>query len=153
MNNDDTDFGAGAFFCCEGIVAKNEDPENRGRVQCVIPIIDEEDVTEIWARRVCFFVGAPGYGDFHLPEIGTEVVLWGRMGDTNNLFYAPLYNENYPVPSDFRTPAKRGLRNDGDYAVITEGDLILRGGRIIIQADVSVKIIGPGGIFQLTGGE
>ena len=152
-DENERDFGAGSFFCCEGIVARIDDPENRGRVQCIIPIFDEQEIYEVWARRVQLFVGPPGYGDFHLPDVGVEVVLQGRMGDTHNLFYQPLANEERPVPSDFRTSAKRGIRNDGDYAIITEGNLILRAGKVIIEADSTVQIIGPGGIFERNGAE
>lgn len=143
----------GGFFCVEGIVADVDDPENQHRVQCKIPTIDEETIYPVWARRMCLFAGPAGYGDFHPVEKGTEVVLFGRLGDDKNLFYAPLYNEDFPVPTDFRSLAKRGVRSDGDYLIITQGNLILRAGKIIIEADASVVINAPAGVFQNTGGE
>ena len=135
------------FTGVEGIVAINDDPERRGRVQCIIPIIDEHEAYPVWARRICLFTGAPGYGDFHPPEKGAEVVLWGRLGDTHNLFYAPLYNENYPVPSDFQNSATRGFRTDGDYKMIVEGDLFIHAGRLIIETIGTARITAAGGVF------
>jgi hypothetical protein len=137
------------FSGVEGIVAENKDPEHRCRVQCKIPLVDEENVYPIWARRINLFTGGPGYGDFHPPEKGTEVVLWGRLNDMHNLFYAPLYNEDYPVPTDFRNLSTRGIRNDGNYSIITDGHLYIRAGTITIESDSSVRIIGPGGIFNM----
>ena len=136
------------FTGIEGIVAVNDDPERRCRVQCKIPLLDESEVYQVWARRISLFVGGAGYGDFHYPEIGTEVVLWGRMNDERNLFYAPIFNEDYPVPSDFQNLATRGFRNDGDYKMITEGNLYIRAGRILIEADSIVQVIAPAGFFQ-----
>lgn len=141
-DDDDRDFW---FSGVEGIVHNNDDPERRGRVQCVIPSIDENVVYPIWARKMGLFTGGRGYGDFHYVAVGAEVVLFGRLGDTKNLFYAPLYNEDYPVPTDFENQTTRGFREDGDYKVVVEGDFIVRAGRIILQADTSVRIIGPAG--------
>lgn len=147
LNTDERDFGAGDFFCAEGIVARNDDPENRCRVQCVIPIIDEDEIHEIWARRFQLYVGAPGYGDYFVPERGAEVMLIGRLGDTNNLFYAPLYNETHHAPPDFPDGTVSGVRVPGDYKQIAELDMQLRAGRVSIEADASVHIIAPSGVF------
>lgn len=147
MNSDERDFGDGAFFCSEAIVARNDDPENRCRVQCIVPIIDENEVHEVWARRFQLYVGSPGYGDHFVPEVGAEVVLIGRMGDTNNLFYSPLFNETYLPAPDFPDATVSGLRVPGDLKIIADLDFQLRGGRIDIEADASIRITAPGGIF------
>lgn len=146
-NNYERDFGEGEFFCAEGIVAKVDDPENRCRVQCVIPIIDEDEVYEIWARRIQLYVGAPGYGDYFVPEIGAEVMLQGRLGDTNNLFYAPLFNETHPAPPDFENPTVSGFRVQGDLKMIAELDMQLRAGRLAIQTDGQINIVAGAGFF------
>lgn len=146
-NPDDPDFGNGAFFCAEGIVAKNDDPENRCRVQCRIPIIDEDEIHEVWARRFQLFVGAPGYGDYFVPELGVAVMLIGRFGDTNNLFYAPLFNEQNVAPPDFTDASIFGFRTQGDFKLITELDLQIRAGRISLESDGQINIIAPGGLF------
>lgn len=145
--NDDEEVPDRWFSGVEGIVAVNEDPERRGRVKVIIPLVSEEEVYDVWARRVQLFVGGPGYGDFHPLELNTEVVLWGRMGDPNNLFYAPLYNEDFPVPSEFQNTAARGLRADGDYLLICDGDLFLRAGRIVMESSSTIRITAPAGVF------
>ena len=140
-------------FPALGIVAAIDDEARQHRVQCIIPVVDEDEIYPVWARRVSMFAGPPGYGDFHPPAIGTEVVLWGLAGEPHHLIYAPLYNEDFPIPSDFADAGTRGVRSDGDYKVITAGNLILRAGKIIIEADASVIITGPAGIFQKSGSE
>lgn len=147
FNTDERDFGAGEFFCAEGIVAKNDDPENRCRVQCVIPIIDENEIHEIWARRFQLHVGAPGYGDYFVPELGVEVMLIGRLGDTNNLFFAPLFNERYVAPPDFPDASVAGFRVQGDMKFIAELDAQISAGRISIESDGQINIVAPGGLF------
>lgn len=147
MNTDERDFGDGAFFCAEGIVARNDDPENRCRVQCIIPQIDDAETHEIWARRFQIYVGSPGYGDYFVPEIGAAVVLIGRMGDTHNLFYAPLFNESSLPSADFPDGSVSGLRAAGDLKMIADLDLQIRGGRISMEADGQINIVAPGGLF------
>jgi hypothetical protein len=152
----DHDFGEGQFFCAEGVVAKNEDPENRCRVQCTIKIIDENEIYPIWARRYQVHVGANGYGDYWVPEIGAEVMLQGRFGDTNNLFYAPLYNEKHlPSKSEFPNPRVAGVRFKGDLKFLADMDMKIRAGKALeligidkvqIKSDVKVEVIAPGGL-------
>jgi hypothetical protein len=147
------DFGDRSPFPSSGIVAKVDDPERRHRVQCVIPLIDPEVIYPVWARRMNLFAGPPGYGDFFPPEVGTEVVLFGRFNDPENLYYAALFNEDFPIPPDFPNEATKGMRIFGDFKLIVEGNLMLRGGKVIIESDSTVKISGPAGVHQGTGGE
>jgi hypothetical protein len=148
FNTDDAaDFGAGAFFCAEGIVARNDDPENRCRVQCVVPMIDEDEIHEIWARRIQLYVGAPGYGDYFVPELGAAVMLLGRLGDTHSLFYAPIFNETNLPSADFPDQTVSGVRVPGDHKIIADLDVQIRGGRLNLEADGSIRITAPGGIF------
>lgn len=147
MNDKNPDFGDGAFFCAEGIVARNDDPENRCRVQCIIPVIDEAEIHEIWARRFQIYVGAPGYGDYFVPEIGAAVMVQGRFGDTKNLFYTPLFNEKNVAPPDFADGTVFGFRVPGDLKFIAELDMQIRAGRISIESDGQINIVAPGGLF------
>ncbi len=118
--NDEGDFGAGDFFCVEAVVARNDDPENRCRVQCVIPIIDEIEIHEIWARRLQIYVGENGFGDYFVPEVGAEIMVLGRLGDTNHLFYAPLWNEERKPSPDFPDQSVAGWRVPHNLKVIAE---------------------------------
>jgi Type VI secretion system/phage-baseplate injector OB domain len=130
------------------IVAKNDDPEHRHRVKVVIPSIDENEIHDKWCDRLVWWAGSPGYGDFHIPEIGSEVVLFGRLSEKYVLFFISRFNEDYPVPKDFwRPPDTRGFRTDGDYKSIVELDHQLRAGRFLIESDSSVRIIAPAGLW------
>jgi hypothetical protein len=98
-------------------------------------------------KRIVWWSGAPGYGDFHPPEIDSEVILFGRLGQKHNLYYASVFNEDFIVPSDFREPTVRGFRTDGDYKSIVELDHQIRAGRLLIETDATARIIAPGGLY------
>ncbi|HYX72623.1 MAG TPA: phage baseplate assembly protein V [Nitrososphaera sp.] len=127
-----------------GIVAANDDPLHQNRIKAIIPAINERDPFDVWIRRLNLFVGSPGYGDFHPPELKTEVAIWAVMGQPYQFIYAPIYNEKFPVPPDFQDPATRGVRSDGDYKIITRGDLILEGGRVLIKSAFGTTQISAG---------
>lgn len=130
----------------EGIVVVNEDPEGQHRIKVVIPVIDEAVMFDEWVTALIPWVGPDGYGPVNAPELGSEVVLFGRLAEKHNLFYLARYNEDFRVAAEFADGA-RGLKTDGDYRIIGEGDLYLRGGRVIIEADASIRITAPGGFF------
>lgn len=130
------------------IVAVNEDPEHQHRIKVVIPSVDEDRVHDKWCDRLVIWSGAPGYGDFHIPEKGSEVVLIGRLGGKHNLMYISRFNEDFPVPKDFWLPPHtRGFRTDGDYKTIVTLDHQMYAGRYRIESDSSVQIIAPAGFF------
>ncbi|MGA9774011.1 MAG: phage baseplate assembly protein V [Blastocatellia bacterium] len=136
------------YMCAlEAIVAVNADPEHQHRIKVIIPSIDENVIHDRWIKRIVWWAGAPGYGDFHIPELGSEVVLFGRLAEKHNLYYASVYNEKFIVPADFRRPTIRGFRTDGDYASIVELDQQIRAGRLRIETDASTELIAPGGFF------
>lgn len=144
INNSKTDFGDGDFFCAEAIVARNDDPENRCRVQCIVPIIDENEVHEIWARRFQLYVGETGFGDYFIPEAGTEVILIGRLGDTNNLFYAPLWNESRkPSSIEFPNKSVAGIKVPNSLKFIAGQLLKLQAQIIEAVAAQIAKILAP----------
>jgi hypothetical protein len=133
----------------EAIVADNDDPENQHRVKVVIPSIDENLIFDKWARQLMCYVGPPGYGGFFVPDIGAEVILFGRLASKYHLLYAPVYNEDYPVPADFdgATTTAVGFRAPADMKFIAEGDMQRRAGGIRDECDGAHEIIAPGGLF------
>ncbi|GEM_PF-3402429 len=131
----------------EAIVAINEDPEHQHRIKVIIPSIDEDEIHDDWINRMVWFTGAEGYGDFHIPGIGSEVLLFGRTAEKHHLYYISRFNEDFRVPPDFDRPTVRGFRHDGDYKQIVELDFQIRAGRLEIEADASITLIAPGGIF------
>ena len=130
----------------EGIVVENEDPENQHRIKVKIEVLDEFKVLDKWVRQIGCYVGGPGYGSFFVPEINTEVILFGRLGQKYNLYYMSVYNEDFPVPADFRFPREGGNSRTRRSEVHHRkaGDMQLRGGGLRMQADFgAIEIIAP----------
>ena len=128
------------------IVADNEDPERQHRVRVIIPSIDENLIFDVWARQIVFCLGN-GFGSVFIPPKGSEVVLFGQLGQKYNLFYASLYNEDFQIPPDFENDAMTGFRVPGDLKMIADLDAQIRAGRVSIEADASIHITAPTGVF------
>ena len=138
------------LICVEAIVAENEDPEHQHRVKVIIPIMDEHQMRDEWVRPMVPYVGGVGFGSFFVPARGSEVVLFGRLGQKHNLFYLSVYNEDYPVPTDFQQQHPEtvaGFRIPGDFKLIVEGDLQIRCGAMHVETDGAINLIAPGGLF------
>lgn len=135
------------LIAVEGIVAVNEDPERRHRIKVIIPSMDEEKVRDEWVEQLGVYVGGPGFGSFYLPAVGSEVRLFGRLGQKHNLVYLSVYNEDFIVPPDFEDSATCGVRAPGDMKMIAEGDLQLRAGGMQLESDGAFSIIAPAGLF------
>ncbi|PYS88967.1 MAG: hypothetical protein DMF64_18865 [Acidobacteria bacterium] len=117
----------------EGIVADTGDPEQMHRVRVVIPLIDESEVHDEWIPALVPWVGANHYGPVHLPEIGSEVLLFGRLGQKHTLFYLSRFNEDFNVPGEF-ADRSRGLKCDTPYRLLC--DLLIQ---ILSQTQVLVR--------------
>jgi hypothetical protein len=138
----------------EAIVAINIDPENQHRIKVVIPMIDENLIFDKWVRPMGVDVGEPGFGSFFVPALKSEVILCGRLGQKHNLFYESSYNEDFEVAPDFRNEDGAsgggtvcGVRSPGDMKLIAEHDMQLRMGRAHIEADATIRLLAPGGVF------
>lgn len=137
----------GAWLIGEtGIVAENEDPERQHRVKVLIPAIDENLVFDDWVRQMVFCMGN-GYGSVFIPPIGSEVVLFGQLGQKFNLFYAGVYNEEMQIAEDFEDSTVSGMRVPGDFKIIADLDGQLRAGRWSLEADSQINIVAPGGVI------
>jgi hypothetical protein len=151
------------FVAIPGIVAINEDPEHQDRIKCVIPYIDEDVIHDKWIDSLVRFVGPEGYGDSHRPALGTEVILFGRSGQPHNIFYVSRFNEDFLVPERLRVPGVRGFKHDDDYLALVDGDYTLeagakvtieaegevklKGSKIVLQSDTKVEILAPQGLW------
>lgn len=129
-----------------GIVADNKDPDRQHRVKVIIPSIDEDNVYDEWARQMVFCLGN-GFGSVFIPPVGSEVVLFGQLGQKFNFYYAGLYNEEMQIAEDFEDETVAGFRVPGDLKLIAELDAQLRAGRISIEADSQINIVAPAGFF------
>ena len=123
------------------IVADNQDPENQHRVRVIIPSIDENLIFDEWARQMVFCLGN-GYGSAFIPPKGSEVVLFGQLGQKYNLFYASLYNEEMEVPEGFSDEMGVGIHAPGNLKFIAELLAKVAGQNVEVIAEQLAKISG-----------
>lgn len=83
------------------LVADNEDPDRQHRIKVTIPSIDPDIVYDEWARQMVLSCLGDGFGAAWVPPKGSEVVLFGQLGEKHHLFYASLYNEEMRVPEGY----------------------------------------------------
>ncbi len=144
----------------EGIVAVNEDPEGQHRIKVVIPLIDENVVYDEWVVALVPWVGPDGYGPVHTPEIGSEVVMFGRLGERHELFYVSRFNEDFKTPTEF-ADGSRGLKCDLPYRllcdlliqIVSGTQLLMRGEeRADVQGGIAVDLDAPDVRLKAGGG-
>ena len=128
----------------EALVADVSDPEGMHRIRVIIPSIDEDAVHDEWIPGMMAWVGPDGYGPVNLPELMSEVLLFGRLGQKHSLFYLSRYGEETTIPGEFVGDEARGLKTDGRYKLLA--DLLIE---IVSQARVDVKA--P--VVRLLGGD
>lgn len=123
------------------IVADIRDPERQHRVRVIIPSIDEDLIFDEWARQMVFCLGN-GFGSAFIPPIGSEVVLFGQLGQKFHLFYASLYNEEMVVPEGFDNEMTVGIRAPGNLTFIAEQVAKILAQNIEINATQLAKFLG-----------
>lgn len=133
----------------EGIVADTADPLSQHRVKVIIPVIDENVVYDEWVTALMPWVGPAGYGPVHLPEPGTEVVLFGRLGQKHTLFYVSRYNEDI-LPPDLG--GARGLKTDTAYKLLADLFIhFISQQAVLVQAATQADVKAP--LVRLMGNE
>ena len=131
-----------------GLVVRNDDPDHQGRVQVIIPAIDESEVCPLWIRPLTGAASAAGHGFASIPGVGVEVALTARGRGKHELFYSTLYNEEAPHPEDIQDETCAVMRFPADLKIICDGDLMLQGGRILAKAEWgTVQIKGASGVI------
>jgi uncharacterized protein involved in type VI secretion and phage assembly len=100
------------------IVVDNDDPERRHRIKVAIPSIDEDMVFDQWVSPASPFSMGDGFGSVHIPEIGSEVLLDGTLGQKYNFTYkGSVYNEEAATPEELG-PDTPGVKVPKNYAII-----------------------------------
>jgi Type VI secretion system/phage-baseplate injector OB domain len=122
-------------------VADNADPEKQHRVRVVIPSIDEDLIFDEWARQMVFCLGSE-FGTAFVPPKGSEVVLFGRLGQKHHLYYASLYNEEMLQPPNFENEMSVGIRAPGNMTFIAIELLKLVARNVHVIAEMLVRITG-----------
>jgi phage gp45-like len=123
------------------IVADNKDPERQHRVRVIIPSIDEDLIFDEWARQLVFCLG-DRFGTAFIPPKGSEVVLFGQLGQKFNFFYASVYNEEMAVADGYNDEMTVGARVPGNLKFRAEQVGRLDADQIEVHADQDVAIDG-----------
>jgi hypothetical protein len=116
----------------EAVVAVNDDPEGMHRIKVLIPALDEAVIHDEWVTALVPWVGAAGYGPVYRPALGSEVLLFGRLGQPHSLFYLCRYNEDFNVPAEF-SDGSRGAKLDTPYRLLC--DLLIQ---ILSESQIDV---------------
>jgi hypothetical protein len=151
------------------IVANVQDPQNRHRIQVIIPSIDEAQIFPKWIDRGDnWFADGPGFGDYHLPGLGSEVFISGTRGEKYHWRYGARCNENYVVPPVFQGRYDvRGYHTNQNYEEHIDGNHLLTalqndllvvgvdktdtvGGNWSVNVGGTIEIA-AGGVLTLTG--
>ena len=118
-----------------GIVAENVDPDLQHRVKVIIPSIDEDLVFDEWAKQLVLSCLGDGFGAVWVPPVGSEVVLFGQLGQKYNLFYMSVYNEEMRVPEGYDNEMSVGAHVPGNLAYRAEEIGIFSAREINFHAD------------------
>lgn len=122
------------------IVADNQDPERQHRVRVIIPSIDEDLIYDEWARQMVFCLGL-GFGSVFVPPVGSEVVLFGQLGQKHNLFFASLYNEEQRISASL-SEMVAGIHAPGDLKFIATQLAALFGLNVDVNATELAQLLG-----------
>lgn len=120
-------FVPGIYGLCVGVVSKlNADPSNEYRIQVELPLYDKNNQL-IWARLAQGWA-SEGFGLFHVPEVGDEVVLGFLSGDpAHAIVLGSLYSSK-------RKPAYEITEENTIRAVTTRSG-------IVIELDEENKVV------------
>ena len=140
---------AGWMTGIEALVADTADPEGLHRIKVIIPSIDEDLIHDEWVSALVPWVGPAGYGPSHLPAPGSEVILFGRLGQANLLYYVSAYNEDFPAPGEF-ADGSRGVKSDTIYRLLCDVLLQLKS-LTRVEVDAPDVLLQSGGAVSVHG--
>ena len=132
------------MIAVEAFVTNTNDPEGMHRIKVVIPSMDEDYIHDEWVTALVPWVGKSGYGPVGLPTLGSEVLLFGRLGQKHSLFYLCRFNEDFLIPAGFVDYNARGLKTDGQYKLLADLMIsIISQTKALVQGASAVDIEAP----------
>lgn len=84
------------------LVTRNDDPENMGRIQVIIPGIIEEELN-LWIFPTGNF-GGKNYGVHVMPPVGSVVYIQFELGDPSKPLWQHGYHANGDIPEEYGRP-------------------------------------------------
>lgn len=111
------------YIGLEGVVVDNKDPQGRGRIQCKIPNIADDNVIHQWIRPT-FEGSGVGRGTFWPPEVGDIVRIHFDRGRPDfPLYYigGHYYVDKAPSalkPTPEEAPRKRGFQTRAGHFLV-----------------------------------
>lgn len=100
-----------------GFVINNEDPLGMGRLQLLIPIIDDTQPSETWAFPKNIW-GGNNYGSQLLPQKGDMVWVEFEHGDTNYPIWCHAGYAEEEKPKEFETPYHYGFKTPSGSIIL-----------------------------------
>ncbi|MEM4674768.1 MAG: phage baseplate assembly protein V [Nitrososphaerota archaeon] len=140
-----------------GVVEDNEDPKKLGRVKVRSPLygdIPKDDLPWAWPLFLAFPDTDAGMGSFHIPKVGSEVLLHLPFGDPHLPAYSfRVMSEPKAIDEDFLVhyPNRYGWQDEkGNRFMVDKEQGFMRirhhsGVVVHINDDGDVKILQPSG--------
>ena len=100
----------------KGRVVHNEDPKKKGRIKCTVAgMFESKDPDELpwcYPEQPAQSGGQAGAGTFHVPDVGTEVIIKFPYNDP----YMPVYSGVYQSETSHPVQFDEGYPNSGGTA-------------------------------------
>ncbi len=133
------------FIAIEGIVVETAINDGIPQIKAKVGIIHDEYVHDEWITAMMAWVGADGYGPVNLPALGSEILIFGRLGQKHTLFALSRYNEEFHAPPEF-ADGSRGLKTDTAYKILADFMISIISQQTLLlqatnQADVKANVV------------
>lgn len=139
------------FIAIEGIVVEAAINDGIPQIKAKVDIIHDEFVHDEWITAMMAWVGTDGYGPVNLPAVGTEVLIFGRLGQKHTLFYLSRYNEEFRAPEGFEDAF--GFQETRKYRALTDEDIEIASGKTaLLRGEQEAHIDSPLVLLRNLGG-
>lgn len=140
LENKDPDVGI-TYGVAAGIVTKNDDPEELGKIKISFPWLPDKNETD-WIRMTTFMAGSER-GSIFLPEVDDEVLVAFEHGDFDRPYViGALWNgKAKPPEADYKKNNIRKIRSRSGHEIIFNDDKDCKENKIEIHTNANHKII------------